>query len=309
MDVNQENPETQLGVNGRQLRRLSRRLRPATARGLRNGLNSSLYSQYTGCWKYSQHAQAKINARVNRSNRQRKAANDSCRWAIDNEDGASLARSNLWLPSDGSRQKPQLKRQEAFRVPEMVFVSDVIENDSDLYRLGLLYDDEHARGSGFDLNAIVHSDPVYAIRPAKRTRKSRCNQCTSGGNFDKSLWLDLPIDEDLSLAELLSAEFGGTSAAINEPTPIQDRQVDLALPTPLHIIYELTESSTHSLAARPARRHVLDTDSCSDEEDCDGWNVVPLLRREDSGLTALTDDSEDNPDAATAEAWIMLGET
>lgn len=52
-------------------------------------------------------------------------------------------------------------------------VSDVVEDDSELHRLGLLYDDEHSRGSGFNLDSVVHSEPTYIVRPTKRARRSR----------------------------------------------------------------------------------------------------------------------------------------
>lgn len=54
--------------------------------------------------------------------------------------------------------------------------------DEELYRRGILYDDEHLRGEGFSLGEIMHDTPVVwnvRYRPAKR-RGGRAE----GGEFE-----------------------------------------------------------------------------------------------------------------------------
>ncbi|KAL1864056.1 hypothetical protein VTK73DRAFT_6237 [Phialemonium thermophilum] len=90
------------------------------------------------------------------------------------------------------RRPPSLERQEAFRdgstakrdrdgsrcssAADATFTSTdgrEAAEVAELYRRGLLYDDEHERGSGFGFDAIAHSEPLYRIayRPIKQGRK------------------------------------------------------------------------------------------------------------------------------------------
>ena len=174
-----------------QIKRLAQSLSPAAAKSMRVDL--SLYDWRDG--EYCTHprrALSRLSNQVNRSSRQRKTSvggrdrqRQQFRTGVENldqdEDDLSLARSDVPLPGDGgrdSRSQPRLERQEAFRGTSVGggFVSsdDVVENDADLYRLGLLYDDGDEagnRGPGFDLNAIVHDEPVYAVRISRRKQK------------------------------------------------------------------------------------------------------------------------------------------
>uniref|UniRef100_L2FY50 Uncharacterized protein n=1 Tax=Colletotrichum fructicola (strain Nara gc5) TaxID=1213859 RepID=L2FY50_COLFN len=68
------------------------------------------------------------------------------------------------------------------------------EGLDELYRLGLLYDDEHLRGEGFELGSIAHPEPEYTVRPAKRAQRSQAQR--------RSYEDDLQLALDLSLAEL-----------------------------------------------------------------------------------------------------------
>jgi hypothetical protein len=305
--------EPQLSIPAHKLRRLGPGLRTATAKGLKYDFDCDSYT-FPGFWKYDRLAQGKHNTRVNRVNRQRKAAQNSRQWILDSQDGAELARSHARLPSDASRLKPRLKRQEAFRIPKAVFTSDVIENDSDLYRLGLLYDDEHARGSGFNLDTIVHSEPIYAVRAPKRSRKSyfteRIDNCSC-------LALDLSfssLGDDQALAQLLAFEFDIQCDPADEPAA-QGRADDIVpvsttQSTPLHVIYELFEDSTHSLALSPPVDVFPDSVSVSEGEE-DGnndWDLVPHLERDTSDAGSEVLAAEEDAGAA-AEAWIILGET
>lgn len=149
---------------------------------------------------------------------------------LDEKEGRDLARSP---GGDGggrrtTRRPPSLERQEAFRdgrtAKKRVFprrsggdggAGDDDDDDDDpvkaeLYRLGLLYDDEHERGSGFTFDAIARSEPAYRLnlRSGKRGRKARGPSSSSSG--DEGDLGDLPLDlsfaalgEDEALARFL----------------------------------------------------------------------------------------------------------
>lgn len=128
-----------------------------------------------------------VRRRRSHSLARRPRANHFVPGVLDSEDEIiRLARSTAHLPSDGSRNRvPSLERQNAFRdastvrAPPARSLSQGCEAEdpeiAELYRLGLLYDDEHLRGSGFDFNAIVRDEPTYTVttRPTRRSRRAR----------------------------------------------------------------------------------------------------------------------------------------
>ncbi|WQF76564.1 hypothetical protein CDEST_01578 [Colletotrichum destructivum] len=130
-------------------------------------------------------------------------------WCIDEaNEGRALARGpgqalpgpHRRLPPPGEQQRrrtPSLERQEAFRdvrTAKSILYPQDAHDISELYRLGLLYDDEYLRGPGFDFDAIDRSEPEYTIRPAKQTRKTKRSRIPRDDNLQFAL--------DLSLAEL-----------------------------------------------------------------------------------------------------------
>ena len=52
---------------------------------------------------------------------------------------------------------------------------------AELYRLGLLYDDEHERGEAFSLDRIVRDEPVYSVR-VRRPRSGRTRSSSSSSS-------------------------------------------------------------------------------------------------------------------------------
>lgn len=97
------------------------------------------------------------------------------------------------LPAPQLRRTPSLERQGAFRDPRTSKERRKEEERdiTEMYRLGMLYEDEHNSGSGFNLDGVGR--PEYTIRPAKtRRRKTR----------QRSYEDDLQLALDLSLAEL-----------------------------------------------------------------------------------------------------------
>ncbi|KAI0835691.1 hypothetical protein F5Y06DRAFT_124397 [Hypoxylon sp. FL0890] len=258
--------------------------------------------------------------RVNRASRQRRRPS-SHPWGFDNEDGRRLAADpNVVLPSDRSHSKPQLKRQEAFRESKTWHYSDVVNDDSDLYKLGILYDDEHTRGSYFSLDTIVHSEPVYSIRPAKRARKQ--HRDTSYLHLDLSF---TSRDSALDSQQYLAPDVALLTPPADEDIPeSQDVYRDDINPegsyrdTTLSVIHELPESSTPSFDTRAPEatdfpnlvcNSVIEDKEAEEQEDDQDWAFL------DADILSTTDadvdvDAEDTTDAAsiTGEAWVVLGD-
>lgn len=256
---------------------------------------------------------------VNRISRQRKRPSLHS-WEPDDKDGRLLAADpNVILPNDHSHSKPQLKRQEAFREPKTWHSSDIVNDDAELYKLGLLYDDEHTRGPFFSLDTIVHSEPVYSIRPAKRARKQRRD--TSSLHLDLSFTLlgsasDIPqyLAPDLALL---------TPPADDDIPETQDVFRDDINPersyrdAVLSVIHELPESSDPSCDTRAPEATDfpgLVSDSAindGEQEDDRDWAMLDadVLSTTDADADADVD-AEDTIDAASAtgEAWIVLGD-
>lgn len=132
---------------------------------------------------------------------------------VDSDDEIlRLARSSTPLPSDGSRnRRPSLERQDAFRdadtakPPAARSLSQGCEDEdpevAELYRLGLLYDDEHVRGAGFGFHAIARGEQAYTMttRPARRRRAQQ--EVTTKIPLD---WTFSGLEDDDEVARYLS---------------------------------------------------------------------------------------------------------
>ncbi|KAI1803499.1 hypothetical protein F4811DRAFT_327960 [Daldinia bambusicola] len=263
----------------------------------------------------------------NRIVRQRRSRSSCLAWGFDDEDNRRLAADpNVKLPSDFGRCKPRLERQEAFREPETTrgFYSDVVEDDSDLYKLGLLYDDEHTRGPYFSLDAIVHDEPVYSVRPAKRARKQR--QEKSHFPLDLSYAL---VNSDVDVGPFLAPEVHEIPVPVEDISVPRDESQHNSAPArsyrdaTLSVIYELSESSSSPSfpTAAPEATDFPDliSDSHSegeaeDDESHDEWALLDdadILSNADADADADADgDAEDTVDATSVagEAWVVLGD-
>ncbi len=229
----------------------------------------------------------------------------SHRWTTEEIEGRDLARSKIRLPGDGSRQRPpSLERQEAFRDARTVRKRPRASDESDesdeaeLYRLGLLYEDEHERGPGFGLNLVLHDEPLYtvSVRPAKRFRKFRAR---GSDVFKASLPLDLSLTtlrDDDAVAKYLTRP-----AADEIPTEADAPQETYSRARPLTIIYEV-EASTHSLHS------TLDANDFPDLISVDGdsnvgygyWAILP------DGDRDGVEEDEGDATSGIPDAWIML---
>ncbi|KJR81492.1 uncharacterized protein SPSK_01161 [Sporothrix schenckii 1099-18] len=246
-----------------------------------------------------------------------------------------------------THRPPSLERQGAFcdattakrRLSESDRGRGGGNPDDDLYRLGLLYDSEHACGADFGLDSIVHDAPVYSIsisqgRPRGRARGRSCgpdafheiaeaeaeaeaasDEFGAGlaPSTDRNVDPTLPelglslanLADDAALARFLHDEEMTAYLAAN---PEGDAEVasDLhALPStsPMHVIYELAPEV--AMAADTGVYADSSCDSCSGS-DAGDW-VVDMDTLEPSVSECVDDadadvDNDSNPD----ETWLLL---
>ncbi|KFA66072.1 hypothetical protein S40285_08134 [Stachybotrys chlorohalonatus IBT 40285] len=230
-------------------------------------------------------------------------------WSVD--EGRDLARSDVPLPSDGSRVRhPTLEREEAFRDastskgnvrlrPAIPLIpGDEDAQIAELYRMGLLYDDQDAPSPAFDLNSIPHEEPVYSIRPAKRARK--LNRARAHEPLPLNLsFTDLGSDGNIS--QYLVSAAPETSPHADAARPIRHHsRHSSAGSAPLRVIYEL-ESAQPSFDVDTSQLPDLVDDLLSDY-DCfseSELDDVPSQREvHDSGGAA-------HP---PSDAWVILGD-
>ena len=223
-------------------------------------------------------------------------------WRNEENEGLDLARSNVELPSDRAR-RPSLEREDAFcdastykckgiRVRSLATPPrDEDAQIAELYRMGLLYDDEvdaSQQDLSFNLDKIHHNEPVYTIRHAKRSRK--------GGKGGKSMHAT-PLNLDLSFADLGNdddiARYLQSPAATESDETLQQGVRRQHTP-PLRVIYELSSAkpSFDVDTSQPPDLMEDDYDCFSDSELDDG----PSQREVKEGATP------------GSEAWIILGE-
>ncbi|GJC94815.1 hypothetical protein ColKHC_03641 [Colletotrichum higginsianum] len=181
-------------------------------------------------------------------------------WCNDEADeGRALARVRALAPAlpgghrpppSGEQQRrrtPSLERQEAFRdarTAKSILYPQDAHDISELYRLGLLYDDEHLRGPGFDFDAIDRSEPEYTIRPAKPARKTKRSRVPR--DDDLQLALDLSLAElgrDDSFAQFLGSPEFEDSSSDDEPRNGNSNSNSGygARLAPLHLVAELMQ--------------------------------------------------------------------
>ncbi|KAI6783975.1 uncharacterized protein J7T54_001851 [Emericellopsis cladophorae] len=174
---------------------------------------------------------------------------------LNHESSIELARSKIELPSDRKLQRcPSLERQDAFcdartksRVQVKQMAAGPSEDDAqvaELYRMGLLYDEQDSQAqaqtdSDIELNDIQHGAPAYSIRPARRrSHKSRNgdHQYNEGLPLNLS-FADLGADNDL--APYLASQEDNTCSASSQSFAHSRRASQQA---PLRVIYELATS-------------------------------------------------------------------
>ncbi|KZL64273.1 hypothetical protein CI238_00539 [Colletotrichum incanum] len=224
---------------------------------------------------------------LHRQTRRRQISRSNRQWCIGEvAEGRRLALSGQKLPGEQQRHRtPSLERQEAFwdaRTTKSLTHPQDAQEISELYRVGLLYDDEHLRGSGFGFDAIDRTGPEYTILPAKRARKTKASGVP---NED-----DLQLALDLSLAELGHDESFAQflcSPSLEEPSSDDESTNSTynARLAPLHFVSELMHSTEYFSDNTPD----MTTDSES-ESDSISFPEDSVLNHE------------------IAKAWTMLGD-
>ena len=219
------------------------------------------------------------------------------------ETGLRLGRSaSCWASVRGETRGGYRARRE----------QDEQEEVAELYRMGLLYDDEYERGEGFSLDRIVREEPAYSlrVRPAKRGRR---DERADYQHVSLSSAVDLAFSafgEDEALAGWLLSPSASAcfpvsqgTAALAQPRP----RTEAAHDTPrLTVIYELADDAVSSVSAGD----FLDDVSVSDVSFGGG-------KGEDELAWAMLDGYEDNATSAAASSvmdvdeevdpWVVLG--
>lgn len=182
---------------------------------------------------------------------------------------------------------------------------DEEEEVAELYRLGLLYDDEHERGAGFSLDRIVREEPVYSlsVRRAKR----------GGREEEKREWAALSLGlefsafgEDEALAGwLLSRSAHGSGDGVGEDiwAPVIPSRETGHDNTGLTVIYELADDTVSALSADDFLESVSisELSYCEEEED-EGEDEMEWVL---DGCNAMDDEvAASSPSAAAAAAVI-----
>ncbi|KAJ3572540.1 hypothetical protein NPX13_g5012 [Xylaria arbuscula] len=225
--------------------------------------------------------------------RSRKANAPRIGWDRDDqEDGRRLASDpTISLPGEEPRRTPRLQRQEAFRAPPD-WEDDAVD-DAALYRLGILYDGDdenaHVRGSGFSLDAIIHSDPAYSFRPAKRAKKAHS---PPPKEKDLDLSVDLPftyLTDDSTTTRFLEPISDEMPTWTHGGHYLHLTRTNRDLAAPLATIHELFESSTLPHAPPPAANDFPDLiyDAEEDHEEYSEGGDWALVSDPDAGATSL----------------------
>ncbi|KAI0976113.1 hypothetical protein F4678DRAFT_214604 [Xylaria arbuscula] len=231
--------------------------------------------------------------RANQASRYRKAHRLRQGWDRDEwDDGRRLSSDpTVTLPGERRRPTPRLQRQEAFRAPR-AWEDYVVVDDATLYRLGILYDGDdanaHVRGSGFSLDAIMHAEPAYSLRPAKRIKRAHGSQLKDEDLHLSVNLLSTYLAEDAAVAHFLSLDHGNFANRDGR----YDGFATGGSAGSLSIIHELVESSTYSLVPAPAASDFPDLVSDTEEEGREEY--------EDGGDWALV--SDPGADAASLDA-------
>ncbi|KAI0526418.1 hypothetical protein F5B22DRAFT_157082 [Xylaria bambusicola] len=232
----------------------------------------------------------------------------------EREDGRRLASDpTVMLSGEGQRRTPRLERQEAFRAPHN-WEDDAID-DVALYRLGILYDDgdsnnPHVRGSGFCLDAIVHTEPTYSIRPAKRARKTHIPQLKEEDLHLSVNLLSTYLTEDSAVAHFLES--------IRDEVPVWLHRGEYEVPrvsaVPLSMIEELVESATHSRGPAAASdfpelvSDVEEDEVDEESEEGDDWALVSDPRANAVSMVTDIDVAIDDRELVSPVdgAWVFI---
>ncbi|KAK2029171.1 hypothetical protein LX32DRAFT_375614 [Colletotrichum zoysiae] len=239
-------------------------------------------------------------ARLQRQARRRHISRPSRQWCI----GEALAMGGQKLPGGQRRRTPSLEREEAFRdartIKSLTCPQDA-RDIAELYRVGLLYDDEHLRGSGFGLETIDRDGPEYTLRPAKRARKPKAPEVSEDD--------DLQLALDLSLAELGHGESFAQflcSPDLEEPPSDAESAASTysARLAPLHFVSGVLHSPGHFSDDTPD----MTTDSESESESDSISFADESACKTDCTMTRGGISDPSSASHQSTKAWMMLGD-
>lgn len=189
-----------------------------------------------------------------------------------------------------------------------------------LYRLGILYDgnddNSHARGPGFSLDSIVHAEPTYSVRPAKRVKKTHHLPLKEKDLHLSVNLLSTYLTKDVAIAHFLQPMDDEALTWLHTADYVGPHGTNRDSATPLATIQELPESSTHSPAPAPAAINLPDLISDTGEEDReeygeDGdWALVSDPGADavspGTGVDVVSDDGE--VANSVDGAWVFVAE-
>ncbi|KAK4032948.1 hypothetical protein C8A01DRAFT_20049 [Parachaetomium inaequale] len=181
---------------------------------------------------------------------------------------------------------------------------------AELYRMGLLYDDEYERGEGFSLDRIVREEPAYSlrVRPANpHLRRGRRDWRADYQHVSLSSAVDLAFSafgEDEALAGwLLSPSASSSShgsAALEQPRP----RTEAAHDTPrLTVIYELVDDAVSAVSAEDFLDSisVSEVSYCGAEDDDErAWALLEGCNGDAAPATVEVGEDDIDP-------WVVLG--
>ncbi|KAK4235591.1 hypothetical protein C8A03DRAFT_46290 [Achaetomium macrosporum] len=192
---------------------------------------------------------------------------------------------------------------------------------AELYRMGLLYDNEYERGAGFSLDRIARDyveEPVYSVRvrPAKRIRREEERM---GSGFVSLSSVDLAFSalaEDEALAGWLMSGCHREEAAADALRTAAAASVvrdTVHKPPRLIVIYELADDAVSAMSAEDSfcSASVSELSYCVGEDDASAWTMIDGCNgtNENAALVVSAPGAVEEAVAEKGgvEPWVVLG--
>jgi hypothetical protein len=177
---------------------------------------------------------------------------------------------------------------------------------AELYRMGLLYDDEHERGEGFSMNQIVREEPLYSVRVRPAARRAR--KQAESADFGPSLAVDLAFSafaEDEALAGWMVSSSSFASQGLRPEEPCRLWQGVVHDTPRLTVIYELADDTVSAVSSDD----FLESVSVSELSDCTGegeddlaWAILDRCDADAATATPMA-----GAEAEEVDPWVVLG--
>ncbi|CAG8975583.1 hypothetical protein HYALB_00006790 [Hymenoscyphus albidus] len=225
--------------------------------------------------------------------------------------------SSVSLPSDRARPSPLLREsvhlswqrwkereaeekekaladvarmQELEREQQRLYGGDI--SDDELYRLGILYEDNTREDVGACYVPVQHDPPPYTLR-YRRPRRAYARRAHASRR--RPTWISLPLRlslshlrDDVDISTLISHSATTTNTPTKPPS-IQHRPLPTPHATPLEISQSLP-SSTSPILIPPTPEEVID------------WEFINIHKTTTNTATQPTTPFSE------PETWILLGD-